>query len=279
MGKTTLSRWATGLTLLAIHLGALLAFWKGFFHWSAIAVAAAIACTTLCFGIALCYHRVLTHRSIRLRKPFEYVSAIFGTLAFQGDPISWVATHRLHHKYSDRPGDPHGMNNGFLWAHMTWLFQPNPAIPHGDHEQRFAQDLWASRFYRALKYLHVPLQIALAVMLFFVGGWSWVVWGVCVRLVFTYHATWLVNSAGHMFGYQTYRSNDRSTNCWWVALLSFGEGWHNNHHAFPSSARMGLRWFEIDVTWWLVQLLALLRVADDIKVPTAEMRQRLAKAA
>ena len=114
----------------------------------------------------------------------------------------------------------------------------------------------------------LPLQLALAGALFFFGGWAWVVWGVFVRLVFSYHSTWLVNSAAHMLGYRTYRTTDCSTNCWWVALLSFGEGWHNNHHAFPFSARHGLRWFEIDMTWWHVELLAFLRLADRIRIPS-----------
>ena len=279
MGKTALSRWTTGLTLLFIHLGALLAFWQGFFHWSALVVAAVIAYATGALGVTLCYHRTLTHRSLRLRKPIEYITETFGALALQGDTISWVTTHRLHHKYSDQEGDPHGMNKGFLWAHVAWLVRPNAAIPGKDEMKRFATDLYESRFYRALQYLHFPLQIALAVVLFLIGGWSWVIWGVFVRLVFTYHTTWLVNRAAHMFGYQSFRSNDRSTNCWWVALLSFGEGWHNNHHAFPFSARMGLRWFEIDMTWWAVKLLALLRLADNIKVPTDQMKERLIKAA
>ncbi len=113
-------------------------------------------------------------------------------------------------------------------------------------------------------------------LLFAGGGVSWVVWGIFVRLVLTYHATWLVNSASHMFGYRTYRTTDLSRNNWWVALLSWGEGWHNNHHAFQFSARHGLRWFEIDVIWWVIRILAFLRLAGEIKVPSVAMRRRLA---
>ncbi|MBV9271675.1 MAG: fatty acid desaturase, partial [Candidatus Eremiobacteraeota bacterium] len=121
---------------------------------------------------------------------------------------------------------------------------------------------------------HVPLQIALAFALFAIGGWSWVVWGVFARLVFTYHTTWLVNSAAHHIGYRTYRTGDRSTNSWWVALLSFGEGWHNNHHAFPFSARHGIARFEVDITWWTIKLLRFLRLADKVRVPTPAMLSR-----
>jgi len=126
-----------------------------------------------------------------------------------------------------------------------------------------------------LSYLAAPLQLALAAVLFFFGGWAWVIWGVFARLVVSYHSTWLVNSAAHMLGYRSYRTTDRSTNCWWVALLSFGEGWHNNHHAFPFSARHGLAWFEIDMTWWHVKLLAFLRLADRIRIPSDVMLRRL----
>ncbi|MDQ2681083.1 MAG: fatty acid desaturase [Candidatus Eremiobacteraeota bacterium] len=274
--KPVKPNWVTGTALVLIHIGALFAFYRGFFHWSALVAAVVIMYLTGMLGVTLCYHRTLTHRALRLRKPIEYFTAICGTLAFQGDPINWVATHRIHHAHADREGDPHGIDRGALWAHMDWLYLPNAAKPTLEEEKRFAPDLYASRFYRALKYLHVPLQIALAVVLFLIGGWSWVVWGVFVRLVLSYHTTWLVNSAAHMAGYRSFKTEDQSTNCWWVALLSWGEGWHNNHHAFPFSARHGLRWFEFDITWWLVKLLGFLHLADRIKVPSKAMEQRLA---
>lgn len=255
----------------AIHIGAFAALLPSMWHWSALLVAALLMYVTGGLGITLCYHRALTHRGLRLRKPLEYVLAIFGTLALQGDPIRWVATHRKHHAHSDAQGDPHGRNVGFRWAHVRWLYRHNDAMPTEEELRRFAPDLFAQPFYRVLRYVHGPLQLLLAAVLFAAGGWSWVVWGVFVRLVVSYHATWLVNSAAHSSGYRTYRTRDLSTNCWWVALISWGEGWHNNHHAFPYSARHGLRWFEIDPTWWSVKLLAVLRLADRIKVPPAKV--------
>ncbi|HTA54109.1 MAG TPA: fatty acid desaturase [Candidatus Acidoferrales bacterium] len=273
-----LARYGTGAGLALIHIGALAAFVPALFRLSDLAVAAIIAYLTGALGITLCYHRVLTHRSLRLRKPLEYLFAVFGTLALQGDPIRWVAIHRKHHAHADQDDDPHNIHLGFRWAHVDWLYRQNLALPSDDEIARYAPDLYADPFYRALQHLGAPLQIALAVALFFLGGWSWVVWGVFVRLVFCYHSTWLVNSAAHMLGYRSYRTTDRSTNCWWVAALSFGEGWHNNHHAFPFSARHGLRWFEIDMTWWHVKALKFLRLADRVRLPTALMRQRLAYA-
>jgi len=272
------ARYGTGAGLAAIHIGALAAFVPALFHPSAVVVAAIASYCTGALGVTLCYHRVLTHRSFRLRKWLEYLFAVFGTLALQGDPIRWVAVHRKHHAHADDDGDPHNIHLGFRWAHVDWLYKHNIAYPSDDEIARYAPDLHADPFYRALAYLALPLQIALAGLLFWLGGWSWVVWGIFVRLVVSYHSTWLVNSAAHMLGYRSYRTTDRSTNCWWVALLSFGEGWHNNHHAFPFSARHGLRWFEVDMTWWHVRLLAFLRLADRIRIPTELMRRRLAYA-
>ncbi len=273
-----LARYGTGAGLAIIHAGALCAFLPAFFNVSGLAVAAIIAYLTGVLGITLCYHRVLTHRSLRLRKPVEYLFALFGTLALQGDPIRWVAVHRKHHANADHEGDPHDIRLGFRWAHVDWLYRQNVAMPSPEEITRFAPDLYADPFYRGLQHLALPLQLALAGALFAFGGWAWVFWGVFARLVFSYHSTWLVNSAAHMVGYRTFRTTDRSTNCWWVALLSFGEGWHNNHHAFPFSARHGLRWFEVDMTWWHVRVLAFLRLADRIRIPSAPMRRRLAYA-
>lgn len=268
--------WINGVGLSAIHIGALAAFVPQLFSWSALAAAGVLMYLTGALGVTLCYHRTLTHRGLRLRKPIEYALAILGALALQGDPIRWVATHRKHHAHSDTQGDPHGRNIGFRWAHVRWLYKPNDAMPTNEELRRYAPDLYAQPFYRALQYLHGPLQLALAAVLFAIGGWPWVIWGIFVRLVISYHATWLVNSAAHSLGYRSFRTSDLSTNCWWVALLSWGEGWHNNHHAFPYSARHGLRWFEVDLTWWNVKFLALLRLADRIKVPPPSALARLA---
>jgi fatty-acid desaturase len=266
--------WSNGVGLIIIHLAALLALWPGFFSWSALIVVAGISYLTGALGVTLGYHRTLTHRSLRMIRPLEYLVALLGTLAMQGDPISWVATHRAHHAHSDHKGDPHTVRLGLTWAHMHWLLGENRHTPTGDEMKRLAPDLYAQPFYRFLKYANIPLQVALGLVLLHFGGWSWVVWGIFVRLVLTYHSTWLVNSASHSSGYRTYRTGDRSTNSWWVALLSFGEGWHNNHHAFPYSARHGMAWWEIDMTWWHIKFLRFLGLADKVRVPSIELRER-----
>lgn len=267
---------ATGFALAAIHLGACAAFVPALFSWPALAVAAVLYYVTGGLGICLGYHRQLTHRSMRLARPLEYAIAVLGVLAMQGGPISWVATHRAHHAYSDTERDPHDSRRGFWWSHVAWLYRPNPARLSRDEERRYAADLAADPFFRFLDASAPWWQLALALALFAIGGWSWVVWGVFVRLVLLYHATWLVNSAAHLYGYRTYRTpgEDRSTNNWLVALFAWGEGWHNNHHAFPSSARHGMQWFEFDLTWWTIETLAFLHLAREVKVPNPVSRVR-----
>ena len=266
--------YGTAIGLGIVHLGALGVLIPALFSWQALAVAIVLWVATG-FGITLGYHRLLTHRSLALWKPAEYAIAILGTLALQGGPIEWVATHRAHHAHSDHDGDPHDSHKGMPWAHVEWLFRSNKdRVPVADRP-RWAPDLVKDPFYHFLDRNHVLVQVVLGLVLLGLGGWSWVVWGVFARIVFTYHGTWLVNSASHAVGYRTYKTGDRSTNNWWVALTSFGEGWHNNHHAFPFSARHGLRWFEFDMTFWVIRILKWVRIARDVRIPTREMMQRL----
>jgi stearoyl-CoA desaturase (delta-9 desaturase) len=267
---------ATGIGLLVLHLGALAAFLPGTFAWPAVAIAVALHYVTGGIGISLGFHRMLTHRSLRCPRWLEYAFAVCGTLALQGGPIDWVATHRAHHAHTDREGDPHNVRQGLGWAHVEWLYRTNEARPTVAEQRHLAPDLVGDPVYRFLERTYLPWQVALGLVLFAAGGWPWVIWGIFVRVVVTYHVTWLVNSAAHYSGYRTYRTDDRSTNNWVVALLSWGEGWHNNHHAFPYSARHGLRRFEIDITWYSIRLLAMLRMARDIRLPTPAGLKRMA---
>jgi sn-1 stearoyl-lipid 9-desaturase len=271
--------WPTWGGLALVHLGALAVFLPGTFSWSGVAVAIVIYYLTGGIGISLCYHRLLTHRSLAVPKWLERFFALLGTLALQGGPIEWVSTHRIHHAHADTEEDPHDAHRGLLWTHVDWLYHPNENRPNLIEQERYAKDLWADPFYRFLGPAHVPLQIALGVALFLAGGWSWLIWGIFVRLSVLYHVTWFVNSAAHRFGYQTYKTDDRSTNCWWVGLLTWGEGWHNNHHAFPFSARHGMQWYELDPTWLVIKLLRAVGLARDVKVPTPAMKAKLKKVA
>ncbi len=267
--------WPNTVGLAIIHVGALAAFVPALFSWPAVFVMIGLCVLTSAVGISLCFHRSLTHRGLRIWKPLEYVMAFLGTLSFQGGPITWVSTHRQHHATTDRDGDPHGTDRGFFWAHCEWLLKKNSAVPDEAARVRLAPDLTSDPIYRFLDRNNVQLQVLLALALYVWGGWSFVVWGSFVRLVLMYHSTWLVNSAAHMFGYRTYKTNDFSRNNWWVAILSWGEGWHNNHHAFQFSARIGLKWFEFDPIWWMIRGLRLVGLVRDVKVPTLKMRERL----
>ncbi|HVA36044.1 MAG TPA: fatty acid desaturase [Candidatus Dormibacteraeota bacterium] len=271
--------WPTAIWLTSVHALALLACLPQFFSWSGVAVAALLYLATGILGINLLYHRTLTHRGLELPKGVEYTLALVGSLAAQGGPISWVATHRVHHAKSDREGDPHGTDRGLFWAHMGWMLFKDPRFSKDSATfARYAPDLHGQAYYRFLDRWFIVLQVVLGLALLAIGGWSWVIWGVFVRLVVTYHITWSVNSAAHAWGYRTYQTKDRSTNNWWVALLAAGEGWHNNHHAFPTSARHGLRRREFDLTWLIISALAALGVAREIVVPTASQRERRAAA-
>jgi fatty-acid desaturase len=265
-----------GIALGTIHLVALAALSPFFFSWSAVAVSLVLVYVTGGIGICLGYHRLLTHRSLRVPQLLEHIIVTCGALALQGGPITWVATHRTHHLYSDTERDPHNARRGFFWSHVGWLFRYNPARLTRAQEWRSARDIASDPYYRFLEWASPLLQVALAGVLFAFGGLSWVVWGVFARLVLTYHVTWLVNSAAHLTGYRRYATADLSTNCWWVALLASGEGWHNNHHTFPFSARHGLRWYEFDATWVAIQLLAVARLAKDVRTPSPAMLSRFA---
>ncbi|MBI4227292.1 MAG: fatty acid desaturase [Candidatus Omnitrophica bacterium] len=236
------------------------------FSWPAFWTFIVTAALTGLFGVTLCYHRLLAHRSFSLPKPLEYALAVFGCMAFQNGPVKWVATHRVHHAYSDRPQDPHSPTRGFWWAHVGWLLVHDDFLDHWDRYAKWAPDLAKDRVHKFLNDTHGWYQIILAGLLYALGGWPFVVWGVFVRTVFVWHGTWLVNSASHIWGYRTYSTGERSTNNWWVAALTFGEGWHNNHHAFLSSAAHGLRWWEVDVTYATIRVLGWVGLATQIRV-------------
>ena len=267
-------KWDSVIAFTLIHLVALAAIFT--FTWKAFWAFVVLQWLTGGLGICFCYHRLLTHRSFKIWKPVEYLFAVFGCLAYQNGPVKWVAIHRVHHANSDRPNDPHSPTRGFWWAHMGWLFAFDETLDSFEKYRNFAPDLANDKVYRFLNDTHGIYQVILAVGLYLWGGWPVVIWGVFLRTVFMWHCTWLVNSAAHMWGYRTWAVEDQSTNNWWVALLTYGEGWHNNHHAFPRSAAHGLKWWEFDVTYWTVRTLAALGLTSEIQLPSIEQKERLA---
>jgi stearoyl-CoA desaturase (delta-9 desaturase) len=262
-------KWPSFLFIASMHVGALASFFT--FNWQAFLLCIVLHWVTGGLGITLCFHRLLTHRSFKVPKFLEYFLAVLGSLACQAGPISWVAAHRLHHAKSDEEGDPHSPLKGFFWAHMGWCLTQNKTIDDYNEYSKLAPDLAKDPVYVFLDKIHIAWTFLLGMALYAWGGWPFVVWGIFVRTTLVYHSTWLVNSATHLWGYQTYRTGDRSTNLWWVALLSYGEGWHNNHHAFQSSARHGLQWWEIDTTYVMIKLLKLLGLATGLKIPSKRL--------
>ena len=258
-------KWEIVAGIAFFHLG--LIFAPATFTWKALWMAVILSWITGGLGITLCFHRLLTHRSFSCPKWVEYVTTVLGSLANQGGPVKWVATHRVHHAFSDRPQDPHSPKRGFWWAHILWLFAYDEVLDDDTKFWRYAPELHKDKVHMFLEKTQGFQNLLLAGLLYALGGWSFVIWGMFVRTVFVYHTTWLVNSAAHLWGYQTYDTKEGSRNNWWVAALSFGEGWHNNHHAYPSSAAHGLRWWEFDVTYLTIRLLSVLGLAKDIRLP------------
>ncbi len=255
--------WVTAFFMTLFHIGAVWALID--FTWSGVVVMLATYYVALAFGIGMSYHRLLTHRSYKTPKAIEYFLTICATLALEGGPLFWVATHRRHHQHSDSDMDPHTPRHGGFWAHMGWIMFGEAQHNNVTMTSKYAPDLSSDPFHVWLtKYHWVPLTL-LGFGLWAAGGWNWVLWGVFLRTTLGLHATWLVNSATHLWGRRRFETRDDSRNNWWVALLTFGEGWHNNHHAHPTSAAHGLAWYEVDLTYLHIRALELMGLATDVR--------------
>lgn len=269
--------WATTIVMVLFHLGALAGLFL--FSWRVLAITIFLYWMTTGLGISMGYHRLHTHRSYKVPRLLEYFFAICGALTLEGGPISWVATHRIHHQKSDQHGDPHSPRDGAWWAHVGWLIFGETNHNNTRVMSKYAPDLAKDRFYVWLNNYHWVPMVVLGVILYALGGLPLFVWGIFVRVVFGLHATWLVNSATHMWGQRRFATRDDSRNNWWVALMTFGEGWHNNHHAHPTSARHGLAWYEFDPSWIQIKILKALGIAKSIKVaklPGVEAERKVA---
>lgn len=255
--------WTTSFFMFAFHIGAVAALF--FFTWKALALAVVLWWIAGSLGIGMSYHRLLTHRGYKTPKWMEYFLTVCGTLALEGGPIAWVATHRVHHQNTDKEGDPHSPQDGGLWAHMGWIMTGQAMHNSVNELKAYVPDLRKDKFHVWITKWHwVPLTV-LGIALFAIGGWPFLLWGIFVRTVFGLHSTWLVNSATHMWGSRRFLTDDTSKNSLWVALLTFGEGWHNNHHAVPQSARHGIVWYEIDLNWYGIRALQAVGLAWDVK--------------
>ncbi len=270
------SRWSGGLDwgtvfwIGTIHAGALAA--PFFFTWKGLAVAVALAWLSGCLGICLGYHRLLTHRGFTTYPVVRRALAWLGAMAGEGPPITWIAEHRKHHQFSDQEGDPHSPHDGGWWSHVFWLFPRRHDPQWSDTVKRYAPDLLKDPFMLMLDRSFLFWHLLVGAALLAAGWWGWdlrtglslLLFGTFVRLAWVLHVTWLVNSASHIWGYRNYDTSDNSRNLWWVGLLAYGEGWHNNHHAFQRCARHGHRWWEIDLTYAVICLMERLGLAWDV---------------
>jgi stearoyl-CoA desaturase (delta-9 desaturase) len=230
-------------------------------------------------GITVGYHRLFTHRSFETNRAVQFLLGVFGSMALEGPLLKWAAIHRRHHQYSDTELDPHSPHRhgrgirellrGLWHAHLGWIFQPDP--PNLSH---YVKDLRQSRMLRMVSALFavwvaVGLLIPAVLGGLLTGTWmgfaSGLVWGGLARIFLVHHVTWSVNSLCHFWGTQPFRTADESRNNFLFGALGLGEGWHNNHHAFPTSARFGLRWWQIDVGYWLIHVLSLLGLASTVR--------------
>jgi stearoyl-CoA desaturase (delta-9 desaturase) len=270
--------WTVAVFLTFVHLGAIAA--PFFFSWSGLAAFFLLHWLTASIGVCLGYHRYLAHRSMKLRKPAEFFTMMCGTISGEGTPFMWSATHRLHHNRSDQEGDPHSPLDGSFWSHLLWLFVRH-SPEHSDRlYKRYIPELldrpMLKFFERTQGFWLLGTGLLLGGIGLATGGLfgaiSMILWGFCLRMVVVYHGTWCVNSATHIWGYKNYKTRDESRNLWWVAILAYGEGWHNNHHAHPSVARAGHKWWEVDLTWWSIRALEMVGQAYDVdrRIPCRE---------
>jgi stearoyl-CoA desaturase (Delta-9 desaturase) len=250
-------------TLFAIWL-----LWDRAVNWTDLALL--VAFNVICgLGVAVGFHRMLTHRSFQSHPVVKFILLAFGSMAVEGPALEWAATHIKHHAHSDRDGDPHSPVEGFWHAHMGWMFNRSPADPNV-----YCRNLVKDPIVVFISRTFILWVVLSLVIPFAIGGWTGLLWGGLVRIFLTHHITWSVNSVCHTFGKREFETRDRSRNEWIVGLLGFGEGWHNNHHAFPRSAFHGLHWWQFDLSGYVIWTLERMNLISDVYRVSPAMRAR-----
>ncbi len=285
--------WEYVLPVAVFHLLMPLAFFEYVFSWWGVAWLFIGNFLFTSLGIGAGYHRLLTHRGFKCKKWFEYTLATLGVASFQDSPARWVMVHRVHHQHSDHVPDPHTPYVSAFWSHVGWLFVDNRELSTAAAYDKYARDLMRDPYYmwlqRGLNWVwtyaaHALVITAIGFIVGLIATETWTatlhltvqffLWGVVFRTIFCWHVTWGINSVAHMWGYQNYKTRENSRNNWLLALLTNGEGWHNNHHADPRSAAQGHRWFEMDITYRMLRLFALLGWVWDIVEPNQSLLSR-----
>jgi fatty-acid desaturase len=256
------TNWNTLFFVTAFHIVAVAALFT--FSWANLAAAFVTWWIAASWGVGIGYHRLLTHRGFKTSRWMTRVLATCATLAVQAGPITWVTTHRIHHAFTDQERDPHSPRHGTYWSHIGWIFRGTAQAHPMSVMQRYSPDLLRDPYLRFLDNYYYLTAIVVGGILFAIGGWTMVVWAIILRTVVSWHFTWLVNSATHLWGARRFDTRDDSRNNGLVAAVTFGEGWHNNHHAFPRSAKHGLAWYEFDPNWTQLRLLERLGLISDV---------------
>jgi stearoyl-CoA desaturase (delta-9 desaturase) len=247
----------------AVHLACLAAFFIGF-RWPYVVASLALYYVRM-FFVTAGYHRYFSHRSFKTSRAFQFVMAFMATTSVQKGVLWWAANHRHHHRYSDTEADLHSPTLfGFWWSHVGWILSDKYNTTKVDlirDFQKFPELRWLNRY-------HLVPPAILAVVLFLIGGWGLLVWGFFLSTVILWHSSFTINSLSHLFGSRRYATTDTSKNNAFLALLTMGEGWHNNHHHFMASARQGFFWWEVDVTYYVLKVLSWFRIVWDLRQPT-----------
>lgn len=274
--------WARIVPFIGLHLACLAVLWVGV-SWIAVVVAV-LSYAIRMFAITAFYHRYFSHRSFKTSRPVQFFFALIGAASTQRGPLWWSAHHRHHHKAADREDDPHSPRHGFLWSHMGWFLSRKHFAT--DHSQ--IPDLMKYPELRVLDRYDLLVPVLYAIGMFILGvilnavfpglgtsGWQMLVWGYFISTVALIHVTLTINSLAHVWGRRRYATSDDSRNNWFLALLTLGEGWHNNHHHFPGSARQGFYWWEIDISYYVLRMMSWVGLVQELKtVPEGIRRAR-----
>jgi stearoyl-CoA desaturase (delta-9 desaturase) len=254
--------WHTLFFVAAFHILAVGAIFT--FSWQNALAAFICWWVAGSWGIGIGYHRLLTHRGLKAPRWLTRLLATFGTLAVQSGPIAWVTTHRIHHAFTDSAKDPHSPRNGTYWAHIGWIFRGTAQLQPKSAIEKYSPDLIRDPYLVFIDKYYYMTSVVAGIILFAIGGWTMVMCAIFFRTVVGWHFTWLVNSATHLWGTRRFVTRDDSRNNALIAAVTFGEGWHNNHHAYPRSARHGLAWYEFDPNWVQIRLLEKLGLFKNV---------------
>lgn len=264
MKRETRTNYQVAFFICLFHAGFIVALFN--VSWPAVALAALVWGLAGSPGIGVGFHRLLTHRGFKTPVWAEYALTVIGCLALQGGPITWVSAHRKHHQFAEQPGlDPHTPKEGLFWAHMLWMIRGDPKLRTAEIRERYAPDLCNIRFHRVMNRIWWLPMTLFGLALWYLTSFTVTLWAIAVPTVILWHCTWLVNSATHRWGSRRFDTPDNSRNLGWLALVTFGEAWHNNHHEFPWSARHGLAWYELDPNWVVIRLLRFLGLAWEVR--------------